>query len=145
MKASDADLVGRAAVKQYKKRLARELSDMPALKRRILQQIQEPLDEFLETNPNVNRAMLNERFGSPEKVAEDAVASIEAAELKRQLRHGRLRRAIVVAVVGVLLALAVWKVGIVVADRLVNPPYFVVEAPVYTDPSKPLPTQSPVE
>lgn len=84
---------------------------------------------------------LYKQFGTPQKAAEEILASLDAAQLQQQLRRYRWRKIFAILVVGLALAYVLFYCGRIAVDKIVNPPYVIIEAAKKTD--APLPTNPP--
>lgn len=111
-----------AALKRYYRSIRKDLPCSYKMKKRIIQQIQESVDQFLEQNPNADFAAVQLHFGEPQTIALSYIEDQDAPELLRKMR---VKRKVIAIVAGTMaLALALWMAvvvwGIVDAEQTTN-------------------------
>lgn len=111
-----------AALKRYYRSIRKDLPCAYKMKKRILQQVQESVDQFLEQNPDADFDAVQLHFGEPQTIA---LSYIEDQDTPELLRKMRIKRKVIATVVGTMalilaiwLAVAVW--GIIDANQTTN-------------------------
>lgn len=95
-----------AALKRYYRTIRSYLPCSRKLKNRILDEIQNSVNGYLEDHPDANISEIETRFGEPKNIAAAYVDDMDTSELLHALR---VRRRITTAVVaGVIAALLMW-------------------------------------
>ena len=101
------------SVALYKKKLKKHLPCKNVVKKRLLENFQTSLDEFLEDHPSPTAEELNAAFGPPEEMAKILSAEISQEDVARYRKGRKIKRilSVVLAVVvtASVLYLAFWK------------------------------------
>lgn len=79
------------------KEVKRNLPDAVADKRKFLADFRENLKAYLQEKPDANREDLNQRFGSPETIAESFLPEAPTGEVLRAEKQKKLRKRILIA------------------------------------------------
>lgn len=99
------------ALKRYYRNIRKDLPCSYKMKKRIMQQIRESVDQFLEQNPDADFDAVQLHFGEPQTIALSYIEDQDAPEL---LRRMRIRKKVLAIVAGTMaLVLAVWMVAMV--------------------------------
>ncbi len=110
------------ALKRYYRSIRKDLPCSYKMKKRIMQQIQESVDQFLEQNPDADFDAVQLHFGEPQTIALSYIEDQDAPELLRKMRIKKSVLAIVACtmalIVAIWLAVAVW--GIIDAKDTTN-------------------------
>ena len=110
------------ALKRYYRSIRKDLPCSYKMKKRIMQQIQESVDQFLEQNPDADFDEVQLHFGEPQTIALSYIEDQDAPELLRKMRIKKSVLAIVACtmalIVAIWLAVAVW--GIIDAKDTTN-------------------------
>ena len=94
------------ALKRYYKAVRGWLPCSQKLKKQILAQIQDSVENYLEQNPEADPTQLQAYFGDPQTIAAAYVENTGTAEILKGLR---IRRRVVTAVTAALvIALVLW-------------------------------------
>ena len=97
------------ALKRYYRNIRKDLPCSYKMKKRIMQQIRESVDQFLEQNPDADFDAVQLHFGEPQTIALSYIEDQDAPEL---LRRMRIRKKVLAIVAGTMaLVLAVWMVA----------------------------------
>lgn len=95
-----------AELKQYFRRVRKALPGARKFRDRVMQQLQDSVNSYLEENPDVGFDAIQAHFGMPQDIAAAYVESEDAAVLVKRMH---IKKKIVAVVVGVLAAfLAIW-------------------------------------
>ena len=101
------------ALKRYYRSIRKDLPCSYKMKKRIMQQIQESVDQFLEQNPDADFDAVQLHFGEPQTIALSYIEDQDAPELLRKMR---IKRRVLAIVAGVLAAaLLIWGCAVVYA------------------------------
>lgn len=95
-----------AALRRYYRTIRSYLPCSYKLKNRILDEIQNSVNGYLEEHPDADFAEIEVRFGQPQNIAAAYVGDMDTVELLSALRMRR--RIVTTAVAGVLTALVMW-------------------------------------
>lgn len=99
------------ALKRYYRSIRKDLPCSYKMKKRIMQQIQESVDQFLEQNPDADFDAVQLHFGEPQTIALSYIEDQDAPELLRKMR---IRRKVIAIIAGtVALVLAIWLAAMV--------------------------------
>lgn len=99
------------ALKRYYRNIRKDLPCSYKMKKKIMQQIQESVDQFLEQNPDADFDAVQLHFGEPQTIALSYIEDQDAPELLRKLR---IKKKIIAVVVGVIVAiLVIWGIAVV--------------------------------
>ena len=98
------------ALKSYYKAIYSWLPCSRNLKKQIIEQIQNCIEEYLEQNPDTNITQLKNHFGDPQTIAATYVENIGTAEILKDLR---VRKRIVRIVASVMVAVLIMWAGVV--------------------------------
>ena len=101
------------SVSLYQKKLRKQLPCKNAVKKRLLENFQASLDEFLEDHPSPTIEELDTAFGPPEEMVKILSAEISQEDVARYRKGCKIKRilSVVLAVVvtASVLYLAFWK------------------------------------
>lgn len=92
-----------AALKRYYRSIRKDLPCSYKMKTRIMQQIQESVDLFLEQNPDADFEAVKAHFGDPQTIALSYIEDQDAPELLRKMRVKRKVLAIVAGAMALIL------------------------------------------
>lgn len=99
-------------LKQYYRSIEKRLP-AGSHKKRFIQELQASVDAWLDQNPSADFGTVQERFGTPEKIAADYSGEIDTQEVMKKFK---LRKWIISIIAGVAaLALVIWLVVAIVA------------------------------
>ncbi len=94
------------SLKRYYRSIRKDLPCSYKMKKTIMQQIQESVGLFLEQNPNADFDEVKLHFGEPQTIALSYIEDQDAPELLRKMR---IKRKVIVIVVGTMaLIVAIW-------------------------------------
>lgn len=100
-----------AALKRYYRSIRKDLPCSYKMKKRVMQQIQESVDLFLEQNPDADFEAVQSHFGEPQTIALSYIEDQDAPELLRKMR---IKKKLIAIVAGVMaLILTIWLVALV--------------------------------
>lgn len=100
-----------AALKQYYCSIRNELPCSWSLRRKILWQIRESVDNYLKENPEADIATIEERFGNARTIAASYIDAQDAPELLRKLR---IKKRVIVIIAGAVAAiLLIWSAAVI--------------------------------
>lgn len=98
------------ALKRYYRSIRKDLPCSYKMKKRIIQQIQESVDQFLEQNPDADFDAVQLHFGEPQTIA---LSYIEDQDTPELLRKMRIKKRIITIVAGAMVAvLVIWGVAV---------------------------------
>jgi hypothetical protein len=100
-----------AALKQYYRSIRSELPCNWGQRNRILRQIRESVDNYLEENPDADFAAIEAHFGNAQTIASSYIDVQDAPELLRKMRIKKRVTAIIVGAVAVVLL--IWGAAVV--------------------------------
>lgn len=92
-----------AALKRYYRSIHRELPCSFKMKKRIMQQIYESVNLFLEQNPTADFETVQSHFGEPQTIALSYVEDQDAPALLRKMRIKKIAIAIVAVTMALVL------------------------------------------
>ncbi len=75
------------AAREYFRRVRQELVCSPSVRRKAIQALELGADEFLDQHPDATFGQLCQHFGSPGDIADQALAALSPAELRRYARR----------------------------------------------------------
>lgn len=102
-----------AALRRYYRTIRSYLPCTAKQKKRILDEIRERVNAYLEEYPEAGFAQIEARFGTPQTIAAAYVDDMDTPELLNVLR---IRRKIVTAVAsGVIAVILIWGIAVSVA------------------------------
>lgn len=100
-------------LKQYYRSIEKRLP-ASSHKKRFIQELQASVDAWLEQNPSADFGTVQERFGTPEKIAADYSGEIDTQEVMKKYK---LRKWIISIIAGAAaLALVIWLVFLITAS-----------------------------
>lgn len=99
------------ALKRYYKAIYSWLPCSRKLKKQIIGQIQNCVEDYLAQNPDTDIAQLKKHFGDPQAIAATYVENIGTAEILKDLR---IRKRIVRIVASIMAAVLIMWAGVVV-------------------------------
>ena len=100
-----------AALKQYYRNIRSELPCSWGQRNRILRQIRESVDNYLEENPGAGFAAIEAHFGNAQTIASSYIDVQDALELLRKMRIKKRVTAIIAGAVAVVLL--IWGAAVV--------------------------------
>lgn len=75
------------AAREYFRQVRQGLVCSPSVRRRAVEALEIGVEEFLEQNPHATFGQLCQQFGSPTEIADQALADLSPAELRRYVRR----------------------------------------------------------
>lgn len=99
-----------SALKRYYKEISSWLPCSRKLKKQIIGQIQNCVEDYLAQNPDTDIAQLKSHFGDPQTIAATYVENTGTAEILKDLR---IRKRIVRIVAGVMAAILIMWASVV--------------------------------
>lgn len=100
-----------AALKQYYRSIRGELPCSWGQRSRILRQIRENVDNYLEENPDADFAAIEAHFGNAQAIASSYIDAQDAPELLRKMR---IKKRVIAIVAGAMaVVLLIWGVAVV--------------------------------
>lgn len=100
-----------AALKQYYRSIRGELPCSWGQRSRILRQIRESVDNYLEENPDADFAAIEAHFGNAQTIASSYIDAQDAPELLRKMRIKK--RVITIIAAAMAVVLLIWGVAVV--------------------------------
>lgn len=95
-----------AALKRYYRKINRALPCSSAMKKTIVQQLQESVRSYLEQNPDASFTAVQQHFGTPQEIAAAYIEDQGAPELLRKMT---IKKWVLAIIAGVLAAaLLLW-------------------------------------
>ena len=104
------------ALKRYYRNIRKDLPCSYKMKKRIMQQIRESVDQFLEQNPDADVDAVQLHFGEPQTIALSYIEDQDAPELLRKMRIKKKVLAIIVAAMSLILAIWLLATAWAIAD-----------------------------
>lgn len=129
--------------RRYCKLLHRELAAAPQLRRRAVQDTRASLEEYLERNPAAGWDDLTAEFGTPRQAAEQILGSLDAEQIRREVRRFRWRRIAALTVILLALIYVIFYCGRIAVNKITQPGYVVIGPAVEIE--GPIPTNTPAE
>ena len=107
-------------LKKYYRQIKRWLPCGGKTKKRLMENIQSTVKEYLANNPEADFSAVQARFGTPQQIAASFIDEMDTAELLGKIRIRRRITSIITA--SVLLALLFWGtfLAIALADEISN-------------------------
>lgn len=100
-----------AALKQYYRNIRSELPCSWGQRNRILRQIRESVDNYLEENPDADFAAIEAHFGNAQTIASSYIDVQDAPELLRKMR---IKKRVIAIVAGAMaVVLLIWGAAVV--------------------------------
>lgn len=95
-----------AALKRYYRSISKELPCSCKAKKKIMQQIQDSVNQFFEQNPDADFKAVQTHFGEPQTIA---LSYIEDENAPKLLRRLHIKRRLIAIIAGTMaLFLAIW-------------------------------------
>lgn len=100
-----------AAMKQYYRSIRGELPCSWGQRNRILRQIRESVNNYLEENPDADFAAIEAHFGNAQTIASSYIDTQDAPEL---LRRMRIKKRVIAVIAGAMaVVLLIWGAAVV--------------------------------
>lgn len=100
-----------SAAKCYIRSVSGALSCTGNMKKRIVSQIRDSVEEYMQENPNADLAMVQAHFGTPQEIAASYVDEQDRSVLLKKLS---IRKRILAIVAGVMAVILLMWVGFVI-------------------------------
>lgn len=100
-----------AALKQYYRNIRSELACSWGQRNRILRQIRESVDNYLEENPDADFAAIEAHFGNAQTIASSYIDVQDAPELLRKMR---IKKRVIAIIAGAMaVVLLIWGAAVI--------------------------------
>ena len=100
-----------AALKQYYRSIRGELPCSWGQRSRILRQIRESVDNYLEENPDADFAAIEAHFGNAQTIASSYIDAQDAPELLRKMR---IKKRVIAMIAGAMaVVLLIWGAAVI--------------------------------
>lgn len=127
--------------RRYCSRIRRSLFCPEALRRPVLNQLEEAVLFYLEEHPQAGMDELYAHFGTPKAFAANVLENMEGEQLQKQLTRYRWRRVLAAALVTLALAYGVFYCARLAINYVFEPGYVVVQSA--QEDEGPIPTSPP--
>lgn len=136
------DALESRAVQDYRQQVDMHLAMVPAMRAKLLPELEDALCSYAEEHPDAGYDELCRRFGTPEQFASDLLAHMDGGQLQSQLKHYRWRNVILAVAAILVIGYVVLSLGRLAINWANQPEQYVIIGPAVED-EGPIPTNPP--
>jgi len=112
----------------YIKSVKKKLPIPGKMAKKLLGDLGNSVDEYIQSNPSVSMDEIVKRFGEPESIANEYISALDQEKLKEEIKKSRFIKRAVLIVSAVLITAIIVTFAIIISQSESDAPYYVYES-----------------